>query len=76
MRFSKQICNNLRFLVAEVRSQVSSLQDYLEKPTATHAQLVIDRSGYAYNLMLRIHENCHNQVFRWWQVDLDVVYHR
>jgi aminoglycoside phosphotransferase (APT) family kinase protein len=64
MRLSKQIRNNLRFLVAEVRSQVSSLQDYLEKPTATHARLIIDRSGYAYNLMLRIHESCHNQVIK------------
>jgi hypothetical protein len=62
MRLSKQIRNNLRFLVAEVGSQVSNLQDYLEKPTATLARRIIDRSGYAYNLMLRIHESCRNQV--------------
>ena len=62
MRLSKHIRNNLRFLVAEVGSQVSNLQDYLEKPTATLARRIIDRSGYAYNLMLRIHESCRNQV--------------
>ena len=64
MRLSKQIRNNLRFLVAEVGSQVSNLQDYLEKPTATLARRIIDRSGYAYNLMLRIHESCRNQVVK------------
>jgi phosphate uptake regulator len=64
MRLSKQIRNNLRFLVAEVGSQVSNLQDYLEKPTATLARRIIDRSGYAYNLMLRIHESCRNQVIK------------
>jgi phosphate uptake regulator len=60
MKISKNISNNLRFLVAEVRSQVSSLQDYLDDPSGSVARRILDRSGYAYNLMLRIHESCHN----------------
>lgn len=60
MKISKNISNNLRFLVAEVASQISSLQDYLDAPSTSVARRILDRSGYAYNLMLRIHDSCHN----------------
>jgi phosphate uptake regulator len=64
MKVSKNIRNNLRFLIAEVGSQVSHLQDYLDAPSASIARRILDRSGYAYNLMLRIHDSCHHQVIK------------
>jgi aminoglycoside phosphotransferase len=64
MKLSKHIRNNLRFLLAEVSSQVSNLQAYLDAPSATIARRILDRSGYAYNLMLRIHDSCHHQVIK------------
>ena len=64
MGISKNIRNNLRFLIAEVGSQVSNLQAYLGNPSASVARRILDRSGYAYNLMLRIHDSCHNQVIK------------
>ena len=64
MKLSRHIRNNLRFLVAEVGSQVSNLQDYLHTPSATVARRILDRSGYAYNLMLRIHDSCHSRVIK------------
>jgi len=64
MRISKHTRNNLRFLIAEVGSQVSSLRAYLESPSVNVARRILDRSGYAYNLMLRIHNSCHNQAIK------------
>ncbi|MCG6899125.1 MAG: aminoglycoside phosphotransferase family protein [Gammaproteobacteria bacterium] len=64
MKGSKNIRNNLRFLIAEVGSQVSNLQDYLDGPSASVGRRILDRSGYAYNLMLRIHDSCHHQVIK------------
>ena len=64
MKLSKHIRNNLRFLLAEVGSQVDNLQAYLDAPSATIARRILDRSGYAYNLMLRIHDSCHHQVIK------------
>ena len=64
MRISKSIRNNLRFLIAEVGSQVSNLQAYLDSPSVSVARRILDRSGYAYNLMLRIHDSCHNHVIK------------
>ncbi|HAJ92013.1 MAG TPA: hypothetical protein DCO71_05260 [Gammaproteobacteria bacterium] len=64
MRVSKHTRNNLRFLIAEVGSQVSNLQAYLGTPSVNVARRILDRSGYAYNLMLRIHDSCHNQAIK------------
>jgi hypothetical protein len=64
MRISKHTRNNLRFLIAEVGSQVSNLQSYLGTPSVNVARRILDRSGYAYNLMLHIHDSCHNQAIK------------
>jgi phosphate uptake regulator len=64
MKLSKHIRNNLRFLIAEVGSQLTNLQAHLDAPSATIARRIIDRSGYAYNLMLRIHDSCHHRVIK------------
>jgi len=58
MDIQKTIRDNLHFLTAEVDSQVSNLQDFFETSSVTLAQRILDRSGYAYNLKMRIHENC------------------
>ncbi len=76
MKISKNIRNNLRFLVAEVGSQVSSLQDYLDAPSASVARRILDRSGYAYNLMLRIHDSCHVQAIKAGESGTDAASHR
>ena len=62
MRVPKNIRDNLRFLIAEVSSQVETLRDCFETGSMEDAQRILDRSGYAYNLMLRIHEDCHKRV--------------
>jgi phosphate uptake regulator len=64
MRIPKHIRDNLRFLIAEVGSQVANLQAYLDAPSASMARRILDRSGYAYNLMLRIHDSCHQQAIK------------
>jgi hypothetical protein len=64
MRIPRDIRNNLQFLIAEVGSQVSNLQTGIETSSLSIAQRILDRSGYAYNLMLRIHDSCHNRVVR------------
>ncbi|TNF97574.1 MAG: hypothetical protein EP297_10460 [Gammaproteobacteria bacterium] len=58
MRISKINRDNLHFLIAEVVSQVTSLQDYFDTSSATLAQRILDRRGYAHNLKMRIHNSC------------------
>ncbi|MDA9982241.1 aminoglycoside phosphotransferase family protein [Gammaproteobacteria bacterium] len=64
MGISRSIRNNLHFLIVEVGFQVSSLQACLDAPSKNVSRRVLDRSGYAYNLMLRIHDSCHNEVIK------------
>lgn len=64
MRIGKSILNNLRFLTAEVGSQVTNLQVFFATPSITVAQRVLDRSGYAYNLKMRIQNSCLNDPLR------------
>ena len=58
------IRHNLVFLIAEVSSQVSCLQNYLLNPCALAATLVTERSGYLLNLTVRIHNDCHNHLIK------------
>lgn len=64
MRINKGILNNLRFLTAEVGSQVTNLRKFFATPSVTMAQRILDRSGYAYNLKLRIQNSCLNVALR------------
>jgi len=73
MRIPKNIFNNLRFLIAEVGSQVSNLQDHIGSPSTSIARRILDRSGYAYNLMLRIHDSCHHQAIKAGEAGADAV---
>ncbi|MES9878428.1 MAG: PhoU domain-containing protein [Candidatus Sedimenticola sp. PURPLELP] len=58
MQLPKSIRDNLRFLCVEVDSQVANLHNYFEAPSAAVARRILDRSGYAYNLKMRIHNSC------------------
>ncbi len=54
----ESIRDNLRFLIVEVESQISNLETYLVAGAGGMGQRIIDRSGYAYNLKMRIHASC------------------
>ena len=58
MRIHRHIRNNLRFLIAEVSSQVANLEEYFSSFSNTLSRRILDRSGYAANLKMRIHESC------------------
>ncbi len=58
VQIPKSIRDNLRFLGVEVDSQVASLQDYFRDPSTALARRILDRSGYANNLKMRIHTSC------------------
>lgn len=55
---------NLRFLTAEVESQVTYLQRYLAKPNAAASRRILDRAGYASNLKMRVHNSCLTRLSR------------
>jgi len=54
----KSIRDNLRFLCVEVDSQLEQLAGYLVTPSSVMARHILDRSGYADNLKIRIHNSC------------------
>ncbi len=54
----KVIRENIRFLTAEVDSQVNNLQRFFDNGSKTVGKRILDRSGYAYNLKMRIQESC------------------
>ncbi|XOV78288.1 MAG: PhoU domain-containing protein [Aestuariibacter sp.] len=58
MRLPITIQDNLRFLLVEVTSQLKSLLNYFETESPAVAHKLVNRSGYAYNLMLRIQNGC------------------
>jgi phosphate uptake regulator len=58
IQLPKSVEDNLRFLSVEVDAQLKSLQDYFATPTTAISRRILDRSGYAYNLRMRIHSSC------------------
>ena len=56
------IRHNLRFLVAELTSQLAYLETFFVDGSATVARRISDRGGYAHNLRARIHESCLKQL--------------
>ncbi len=52
------ITKNLRFLIAEVKTQLDELRCLFKSSSGTRAQRVLDRRGYSENLMLRIQNAC------------------
>ncbi|MGD8558288.1 MAG: PhoU domain-containing protein [Gammaproteobacteria bacterium] len=61
-KLPKTIRDNLRFLTIEVDTQVANLQTCFTTPSPAVAQRILDRSGYAYNLKMRIHNSCMNKL--------------
>ena len=62
LRIPQGIHDNLRFLIAEIASQVGRLHDEFDDVPASQLQLVIDRAGYASNLKRRIQEGCQHSL--------------
>ena len=58
MAVFSDINENLHFLISEVSLQIGNLQLYLKKPSHIVAQHILDRSGYFYNLKVRINSSC------------------
>jgi aminoglycoside phosphotransferase len=46
----------------EVDSQLVNLQTHFSEPSPAVARLILDRSGYAHNLKMRIHDSCLNKL--------------
>jgi len=64
MQLPKSIRDNLHFLNAEVGSQVANLRACIETMSPIVGQRILDRSGYVYNLKMRIHDSCLAQISR------------
>lgn len=64
MQLPAPIRNNLYFLLAETTAQMGDLQVLLESAAQPVARRSLDRRGYAYNLKMRIHDGCLNEVRR------------
>jgi hypothetical protein len=62
VKIPRDISENLRFLIVEVESQVSNLATFLSSRSPTVGQRIVNRSGYAYNLKMRIHGNCFTHI--------------
>ncbi|MCU7835874.1 MAG: aminoglycoside phosphotransferase family protein [gamma proteobacterium symbiont of Taylorina sp.] len=60
MNIFSEVNENLRFLISEVTLQVSNLQLYLKNPSDIVAKHILDRSGYFYNLKIRIQNTCNH----------------
>jgi len=58
MSIPHSIADNLRFLWQEVDGQLEALQVFFPAPRARAARQILDRSGYALNLKLRIQHDC------------------
>lgn len=73
MKITKGISENLSFLVAEVGAQVSKLSGFLASASPMVGQRIMGRSGYAYNLMLRIHNGCLGEISRRKSSEVDAL---
>ncbi|MCP4335289.1 MAG: phosphotransferase [Gammaproteobacteria bacterium] len=62
MKIPRVVSENLRFLIVEVESQVSNLATFLSSRSPTVGQRIVNRSGYAYNLKMRIHGSCFTHI--------------
>lgn len=62
MRVAKPTLHNLRFLIAEVTDQAQVLDDVFETRSELLMRRILDRSGYAHNLKMRIHDSCQKQL--------------
>ncbi len=62
MQIPNNISDNLHFIIAEVSSQLSSLKSCFDDASLIEAKRILERSGYVYNLKIRIHNSCLNEI--------------
>mgnify|MGYP003866788513 CR=1 FL=1 len=53
--------NNLRFLIVEVGTQISNLQEYIASAGTGSIAGSFDRIGYIHNLKIRLHNDSYQQ---------------
>jgi aminoglycoside phosphotransferase (APT) family kinase protein len=61
----QSIRHNLLFLIAEVSSQLSRLQNYMLAPSLEMAAQFTERGGYILNLTVRIHNDSHSHIIHY-----------
>jgi len=60
----KSVFNNLKFLTVEVSALVSKLQRFVTCSKNSIPSDILDRSGYILNLKARIHNDCHQHIYK------------
>ena len=63
-RLPEGALENLGFLCAEIDSQLRDLERYVASPSVANYRRILDRSGYASNLRMRIHSRCSDSLAR------------
>ena len=58
MVLTPAITDNLHFLIAEVKTHLGHLQSFFAHGTVANAHRLLERSGHAYNLNLRVQNAC------------------
>ncbi len=58
MILSPAITDSLQFLIAEVKTHLGHLQSFFAHGKVSHAHRLLDRSGHAYNLNIRVQNAC------------------
>ncbi|RED45801.1 aminoglycoside phosphotransferase family protein [Aestuariispira insulae] len=72
MQLPIAVRDNLFFLLSETASQVANLQVLLETLSDSVGQRILDRTGYSYNLNMRIHDGCARTLRRSKKDDVDI----
>ncbi|UTF59905.1 PhoU domain-containing protein [Gilvimarinus sp. DA14] len=62
MVLTPAITDNLHFLIAEVKTHLAHLQNFFAQGKVAHAHRLLERSGHAYNLNLRVQNACMKHV--------------
>ncbi|WP_041523887.1 PhoU domain-containing protein [Gilvimarinus agarilyticus] len=58
MVLTPAITDSLYFLISEVKTHIGHLQSFFSHGTVAHAHRLLERSGHAYNLNLRVQNAC------------------
>ncbi|SEP62719.1 phosphotransferase [Thalassovita taeanensis] len=64
MKLPEAVDENLSFLLAELDSQLTTLQAYFEAPQTETAQRLVQRAGYSHNLGSRVQKACLSGLLR------------
>ncbi len=64
MKLPQAVDENLSFLLAELDSQLTTLQAYFEDPQLETAHRLVQRAGYSHNLASRVQKACLSGLLR------------